>query len=390
LISYTSVLKSNSALSTIGFGVIGRFAYALSPVAVVLAISTLKNSFAIAGLASGAFTLSGALFSPRIGKFADQLGPRKVLPIITIFNCASIIGLILAAKGSTILILVTSILAGASFPNFGSYTRTRWGHTLTSHNELASALALESVLDELGFVVGPGLAGILFALFDARSPLYVGAVLVLIGGLGLAFTTNFQLDHENSPAHKGGLFKIKFFRPLLLSLITLGTVFGGSTVSIVATAKLAGIGKYGGILVSLYALGSLIAGIIYGLQKWKVPIGVRYATTLLVMSISTAPLWIFRSGNLLWITVVIAGCTISPTLIAANSFMKAITPAKRLTESFSFIGASISIGITIGSVVSGWLVNAFGPWNSFFSLTFFSLLSAAIAKFSVAKNREHK
>jgi len=368
---------------------LGRISFALSPVAIVLMVSTTKNSFGTAGLASGSFTLAGALCVPWIGRLADRLGARRVLPIVIVINLCALLLLVASSHRSAAQIASWSTLAGATFPNFGSYTRTRWGRAISEPTLLTSALSIESVLDEFGFVVGPALAGLLFALVSPQAPIEVGAVLMFVGGCGISATTLPHSAEEKQRRERGRLHRIKHFQPLLLSLVALGTVFGGSTVSIVAAAKAGHEVGAGGILVSLYACGSVIAGTWYGTHKWKTPLGVRYAATLAMMSLSTCVLWILRSTDFLWITVVISGCAISPTLIAANSFMREIVPPKRLTEAFSFIGAAISIGITLGSVISGWLVNHFGAWNSFYSLTIASAIAAVIAWFGVAPNREH-
>ncbi len=388
--NYLSILKTPQAKSTFGFGTLGRISFGSAPVALVLTISKLQNSFSIAGIAAGIFTFAGALFVPRIGRLADQLGARKVLLSISIINLMSLIYLIVFAKHRDWEVYLGAALTGATFPNFGSYTRTRWGRLFSDQNLLTSVLSLESVLDELGFVVGPALAGVLYAAFSPTAPLYCVVILMIIAGVGLALTGEDFKEKEIRGKSTTSLYSIPHFRPLLISLVFLGVVFGGSTVSIVAAAKISHIDRLSGILVSLYALGSLIAGAWYGTKAWKSPIGLRYFATLCIMSVSTSVLWIFRSGSFLWLTVIIAGCVISPTLIAANSFMKAIVPIDRLTESFSFIGAAISFGITIGSVISGWLVNHFGAWNSFYSLTISAALAALVSWIGVAPNKEHR
>jgi MFS family permease len=82
--------------------------------------------------------------------------------------------------------LLLAAVCGATFPNFGSYTRTRWSRSLEDQKELSSALSLESVFDETAFVVGPALAGFLLSLYGSRSPLFAGIIFLVIGGIGLA------------------------------------------------------------------------------------------------------------------------------------------------------------------------------------------------------------
>jgi MFS family permease len=387
LTAYKAVIKKEHALSTFGFGMFGRIPLAMNPVALVLLISETKDSFAIAGVASGAYTLTGAIFGPRIGRIADRIGSQKVLPPITIVNFLAVLMIINFRNGTEWQIALASALAGATFPNFGSYTRTRWSHSIENHKELNTALSIESVLDEIAFVAGPALAGVLFAVYAPHTPLVFGLFFLIVGGLGLGYSGaphKFQEVHEEK---HGGLLKISHFKPLLLSLVFMGCVFGGNTVATLAAAKEAG-RTDGGILVALYSIGSLVAGTLYGLRHWKSKAGARYFVALIIMTLSTCGIVITQEIDHLAYWLILSGFAISPTLIAGNAFMTELVPANRLNESFSWLGAAISIGITIGSAANGWLVNQFNAWHGFYFVTGSSALAALCALLGVANRRE--
>jgi len=70
-------MRKPHALSTIGFGALGRIPMAMNTVAIVFLVSDVRDSFALAGLTSAFYTMSGAILSPRIGKLADQFGTRS-------------------------------------------------------------------------------------------------------------------------------------------------------------------------------------------------------------------------------------------------------------------------------------------------------------------------
>ena len=103
LSNYLSILKTPQAKSTFGFGTLGRISFGSAPVALVLTISKLQNSFSIAGIAAGIFTFAGALFVPRIGRLADQLGARKVLLSISIINLISFVNTLKICAGICII-----------------------------------------------------------------------------------------------------------------------------------------------------------------------------------------------------------------------------------------------------------------------------------------------
>ena len=177
-------------------------------------------------------------------------------------------------------------------------------------------------------------------------------------------------------------------KALLLSLTFLGMVFGGNTVAILASAKVSGHESSGGILVALYSIGSLVAGTMYGMRHWKSEPGLRFAIALAFMTCATsALLFLHHYSTLAWL-VALSGLAISPTLIAANAFAKELVPPDRLNEAFAYLGAAISLGITIGSFTVGLVVNHFGAWQGFDVVTAAAALSTAIAVYGVLDYRK--
>ncbi len=383
LTSYREVIRHSHAFPTFGFGMVGRIPVAMNTVALVFLISSVRDSFLLAGVASSFYTLCGAIVGPRIGRLADRYGTRVVLLPITFINALSIMGVVFFSSRSVPLLLLFSALSGATMPSFGSYTRTRWSRTIKDKRELGVALSLESVLDETAYVVGPALAGFVFALYGSESPLLAGIVFTIIGGAGLAITS---FDHANRDAERqelGGLFKIKYIKSLLASLIALGMLFGSNYVVILAVAKENGRAADGGLWVGLYPIGSTIAGLIYGLIHWKSRNAIRYSLALAFMTLSTSAILFFQNIETIVFFIILSGIGIAPALIAANAHLKELVPLNRLNEAFSLLGASLSIGITLGSTLSGMLVDRFGGWNGFYFMSAATLLATLLSLIGV-------
>jgi MFS family permease len=370
------------ALSTLGFGSLGRIPMAMNTVAIVFLVSDVRDSFALAGLTSAFYTMSGAILSPRIGKLADQFGTRSVLLPVTAINAVATLGLLYFIDHSTIGLLLLAAVCGATFPNFGSYTRTRWSRSLNDQKELSSALSLESVFDETAFVVGPAFAGFLLSLYGSHSPLLAGIVFLVIGGVGLALTSTdhggFERVHDD---HTRGILAIPYVKSLLLSLIALGLLFGSNFVVIIAVAKEAGRVSEGGLWVGLYPIGSTISGLIYGFIHWKISSSIRYTVSLAVMTVCTSGILFFQDLDTIIFWIIISGVAIGPALISANAYMKELVPLSRLNEAFAFVSAALSIGITIGSTSAGLIVEKFDGWTGFYFMTAATALATLISCF---------
>lgn len=362
---------------------VGRIPVAMNTVALVFLISTVRDSFLLAGIASSIYTLCGAIVGPRIGRRADRIGTRPVLLPITFINISSILAIVYFSSRSIPLLLIFSALAGASMPSFGSYTRTRWSRSIEDKRELGVALSLESVADETAFVIGPALAGFLFALYGPDSPLLAGLLFTLAGGIGLAITS---FDHHRSEVHEeihGGLLKITYVKSLLASLVALGLLFGSNFVVILAVAKENGRAADGGLWVGLYPIGSLVAGLVYGFIHWKSRSALRYTLALAFMTLSTSAILFFQDIDTIAFFIILSGIGIAPTLIAANEQLKELVPLRRLNEAFSLLGASLQIGITLGSALSGALVDRFGGWKGFYFMTAATLLATLLSAIGI-------
>jgi MFS family permease len=375
-------MRKPHATSTFGFGIVGRIPMAMNTVAIVFLVSDVRDSFALAGITSAFYTLAGAIVSPRVGKLADRFGTRSVLIPITLTNAIATLGLLYFIDHSIIGLFALAAICGATFPNFGSYTRTRWSRSISNQKELGSALSLESVFDETAFVVGPALAGFLFALYGSRSPLLAGIVFVVIGGIGLAITST---DHGGfarvEDDHSRGILSIPYVKSLLLSLIAMGLLFGSNFVVIIAVAKEGGRASDGGLWVGLYPLGSAISGLIYGFIHWKISSTIRYSVSLAVMTVCTSGILFFQDLDTIAFWIIVSGIAIGPALISANAFMKELVPLSRLNESFAYLGAAISIGITIGSTLSGVIVEEYDGWKGFYFMTAATALATVISCF---------
>jgi MFS family permease len=359
---------------------IGRIPLAMNTVALVFLVSDVRGSFTLAGLTSAFYTLSGAAFSPRVGKLADQYGTKAVILPVTAINIIATVGVLFFINHQTVGLLFFAALAGATFPNFGTITRTRWSRAISEQKELDSALSLESVFDESAFVIGPALAGFLFSLYGSSSPLVASIVFLSIAGAGIAFTSidhgGFARVHED---HTRGILAIPYVKTLLLSLIALGLLFGSNFVVIIAVATEGGREAEGGLWVGLYPIGSAVSGLIYGFIHWKISSSIRYTGSLVIMTLCTSGILFFQDLETIVFWIIVSGIAIGPALISANAFMKELVPLSRLNESFAFLGAALSIGITLGSTLSGVIVDKFDGWKGFYFMTAATALAALIS-----------
>jgi MFS family permease len=210
---------------------------------IVLMVSELRGSYALAGIVAAAYTISSALINPLGSRAVDRWGQWRVVRLLVAVHAVTLLLLAWAAVngwGSWALVAL-AIVSGATQPATGALVRARWAHALGPTMKLRTAFAFEGVLDELIFIVGPPLAAFLAVALSAPAPVIASAVLVTLGSSLLIVqrsteppATGMRRTAGGHPLRRTGVPSV------LLVLIAIGGVFGSIDVATVAMADEAG------------------------------------------------------------------------------------------------------------------------------------------------------
>ncbi|HEU0212968.1 MAG TPA: MFS transporter, partial [Jiangellaceae bacterium] len=239
--------------------------------------------------------------------------------------------------------------------------------------------ALESVLDEVVFVVGPVLATLLATGVHPLSGLVTNLVLTVGGGVWFAS----QRATEPPPRPRTRTSEVERLSArslgwIVITFVFMGGIFGSVEVVTVAFADHAGATQAAGVVLALYALGSLLSGIVVGAVHWRSGPRRRFALGQLVMAAALLPLPFVGSVPLLAVIMFFAGLAISPTLIAGFSLVEAEVPAARLTEGLAWISTALNIGVSIGAAVAGPVIDSAGASPGFVVAVSCGVLAAVV------------
>ena len=355
-------------------GFIARFPIAMRPLGCVLLVSQLTGSYGLAGATSAALTLTQAAASPRLGRLADQLGQRRVLLLTLIGHAVGMTSLIVAAqRGAPEWVLLGSAaLAGAFAAPINAMVLARWARLVNgqageeSASVLGRAYALESVLTEIVFVLGPFLVTALaLGLFPA-SGLIAALVLIVIGGLWLGTQRSTEPPpgaetNMNEPAaiRQAGL------RIVVLTFIGCGTIFGSVEVGLVAFDEERGHQTLTGLLIALFAVGSLAAAVLYGAKDWRLRPDRRFALAVAWLFLGTIPILLSPNIPLMALSVTLAVIAIAPASIAGSTLIETIVPSAVLTEGFAWFATATVVGMALGAAVGGWVIDGYGSRPAF-------------------------
>jgi MFS family permease len=373
---YVSLLRVPGASRFWLTALVGRTPMAMLGLGTVLLVTAMTGRYAEAGLVSGAASICYGVTAPRLARLADRHGQHRVLrPLACIFGggCA----LLIACAELRVpfwLLIIAACLAGASMPSLGSMVRARWSNLLTDPASLQTAFALESVTDELVFVVCPAIVTLLATAFPPAGVL----LCMVIGVTGtLLFAGQRRTEPPPHPRASSatsasvtrlGRLPARGLVAIVPVYLCLGAQFASIDLSTVDFAQSHGHKPLAGLLLGTYALGSGIGGLWYGTRSWRMPLERRFAATLALTTAGVASFWALPSLIALDIAMIFAGLTIAPTLVAGYGLVARQAHAARRTEAMAWLSSTVNIGIAAGSAATGRIIDEHGPrWGYAFA-----------------------
>ena len=376
--AYAAVLGDAPARTFSLTGLVARLPQSMTGIGIVLLVSLTSGSFGRAGAVAATVTVAGALAAPLWGRVMDRSGQARVL-VGTALGYALGVALVVVSVRAGWGLAATvagAALAGLCFTPTGGSVRARWSHRLRDSPLLDTAFAIEAVIDELTFVVGPVLVTWLATTVDPAAGLVVCAVVGVLGSVLLG------LQRSTEPPRRPRLHRADTTTRLpVLLLVTVvvaswanGTVFGSMEVVVVAFARERDVLGASGVLLMCWALGSLVAGAVAGLVTWRRPPLARYRIGAVVLAASLLPMPFVGAPALLGALLALSGFAVAPTLIAAVSVVQTSVPAPRLTEALGWSSTGISAGVATGAALGGATVDRAGSTGGFALVAGFGVL----------------
>lgn len=243
------------------------------------------------------------------------------------------------------------------------------------------AFALDAVLIELNFTLGPAIIALLLAVASAQAA-FAAAIVFAAAGAPLFLASPARRYWKTEPAGERHLLGPLTEPTLLLifgSNFALTFGLGLLEVGYPGFAARAGAPALGGVLIAVNSLGSAVGGIAYGGLHLHTRVERQLPWLLALLAVPIALHSLIQSVVLLAPLAFVAGLMIAPSFTIFSMLVSHHAPARYATEAFTWSTTGIVAGIGAGMAAGGSIIEHSGPPAAFVVSAGGALVAAALA-----------
>ncbi len=354
---------------------VARLPFAMMVVGVLTLVVAARGSLAIGGLTSAMIGLGTAIFGPLLGAAADRFGQRTMLLVAGTVNSLLLVAMawIVYTDVPDATILTLSFMIGATMPQVAPLSRSRLVGIIERfvplprrERVLGGTMAYESAADEIVFVFGPVVVGLLGTTMNPAAPVIGAAVLALL------FVTAFAL-HPTARAARaqtdedGALLQdpaADLARPRVLVTVIgtlgMGLFFGAMLTSLTAFMAERGAPEEAGLVYGAMGVGSAALALGVALFPARFTLRARWLTFAGVLVAGTLTLPFVDTVGGMSIALLLIGIGIGPTLVTQYSLAAERSPRGRSATLMTMLGSGVVVGQAGASAVVGIIAETHG------------------------------
>lgn len=353
---------------------LARLPYAMMVVGVLTLVVSARGELSLGGLTSAMVGVGTAIFGPLIGAAADRVGQRGVVLAAGIANSVALLAMAWVAFSSSpdFVVLIVAFVIGATAPQVSPMSRSRLVGIIANRLPgdrhaavLNGTMAYESAADEIVFVFGPFIVGLLATTLNPAAPIIGAAVLTVV------FVSAFALHRSGAgrPATGDGLPvqqapARELFRPGLVAVtvgvLGMGLFFGSMLTALTSFLSDFGHPEQAGLVYGVMGVGS--AALALGVAWFPLRFSLRWRwltfAGLLAASTLALPFATTVSGVIL--VLLVAGFGVGPTLVTQYSFGAERSPIGRSATVMTILGSAVIVGQSASSALVGALAQSAG------------------------------
>jgi MFS family permease len=344
--------------------------------AYLIHVERIFDSYGQAGLVLAATSFGQAVAGPLTSRWMGRWGMRTVISltlVVSLISMAAVAFLPMVLAGY----MLFGLLGGLATPPIQPAVRTIYPKMVNSR-QLTPLFSLDASAQEIIWVMGPVITTFLAIQIAPPVAISVAGLFLLSGGVW--FLACPEVGSVRIPPSKRRLGSVLKNGAVLLSTVVGFLLIGSAAAVEVAVVSVFGDeGAEAGILLSMWAIASLIGGLALG----GVQIGPWAMTTRMVI-VAIGMLLALASTNFWWLlfSLAIAGAGIAPALAVMFAIVSASVKFSETAEAYGWVGSGQLIGAALGSAVAGFAIDAYGSFGGFVAALIFATLGTVAAAVS--------
>ena len=350
-------------------GAIGRIPAATLQLGLLMYVTSSGLGFGLGGLTVAANGLGIAVGAPVVGRVADRFGPAPVVLAALVGQTLGLLAMItvVATLPSPALVLLCSFVVGAANPQVGPISRAHWSLLARRREDpslIRIALGYEGACDEVSFVVGPALAGLLVGLLGPDPALWVLLCFTWVGeGVFWLFlvTRSSQPTAPQSAVPEQDEASARAPLPLglmvwpLLGCMAVGMIFGSTQTTLTAVTDAAGHPQLSGLIYGCVGVGSACMSVL--VVRIPAPRATKIMCGGVLMIMGETVIQFVASPVLQAVVAFAIGLGVGAVLVSSFGGIEDVAPRTRVNQAMTMAMTALTLGISLAAAVSGMLMS---------------------------------
>ncbi|MGW0612530.1 MFS transporter [Streptomyces sp. NPDC002788] len=358
---YLEILRARHAARLLVGTLVGRLPNTTAAIAIVLFVRAEGGTYSLAGALAAVYGVANAVGQPALGRLVDLRGqPRVQLPA-AVLSALAMAGFAFSGIGSLPLACAAVAAAGLFTPPLEGGLRALWSSVLRREDQVHTAYAMDAVAQEVMFTVGPLLVTLCVSLWSAQVALLVLNVVGVLGALSVVVSPPSRA-WRSAPreAHWLGALRSAGLLALLAAFLFIGMALGSITVASVPYADDHGGDAVYGWLMAALGFGALVGGTVYGARRWAGDPARRLRVLVALLVVCYLPLMLMPDALPMVALTALAGVFLAPAIACAFVLVDRHAPRGTVTEAFSWLVTTFTVGHAVGTGVAGPVVETGG------------------------------
>ncbi len=339
------------------WSMVARLSTGMNGLALTLAAQHVSGRYDAAGFVTACFLISAASAAPFLGRWIDQNGPQRVVPILACGYVSAMLALFaIPAITPFWVFCVLAACAGACIPPVSTLSRAMWQKSDMSDEDKRAGMSIEGVLTEIAFMFGPLLVSTALALNAPRLGTVLCALFCAAGIFGFlraGGATQWGRVERKVERHFLGPLRTRGFAPLMGACVCLCIGFGMNEMVLIAFAKSLNASALVGWLYFALCLTSTLGTLWFGGLKLRWSLPACMSLFALYTAATFAAMATLQSFWPMFFLALASGTFAGAKIAAIFSLSSSLVPTRYATESGTWLGSMLLTGIGAGFALGG-------------------------------------